>query len=373
MSQKIVFAREKKEFYDTVKQRVNQYFSENQISKNANGKMILKIIFLYSGLISSYLALLLLPQTFLSSLFTWSILGCFVAFIGMAVCHDAIHGSLFESKRWNNVFSKTFNILGANDYMWSIMHNVVHHTYTNIDGHDEDIELISILRLSPHQEYKPIHRFQHIYAFMLYSLASLSWVFLKDYRKFRQKEIGSYKVKKHPKKEVFNLFFYKAVYYTLFIVVPFTVLQLPIWQIFVGFVLMHLCEGLLLGLTFVLAHEVEGTDFPVPTENGSIENNWAIHQMYTTANFAPGSRLVSFFVGELNHQIEHHLFPRICHIHYADIAPIVRNTAKEFNVPYISQPTTASAIASHYRLLKQFGAGSTEVEVVNPLELWKQA
>ncbi len=373
MGQRIVFARENKEFYETLKVRVNEYFTENNISKHANGKMIFKIIFLYTGLCLSYGALMFLPQTFLSSMVLWAILGSFAAFIGMAVCHDAIHGSLFASKRWNNVFSKTFNILGANDYMWSIMHNVVHHTYTNIEGHDEDIDLIGALRLSPHQDFRPIHRFQHIYAFFLYSLASLSWVFLKDFRKFRQAEIGSYKVKKHPKKEVFNLFFYKAVYYTLFIVVPFTVLQLPIWQIFIGFVTMHLFEGFLLGVTFVLAHEVEGTDFPVPDDNGSMENNWAIHQMYTTANFAPESKIVSFFVGELNHQIEHHLFPRVCHIHYADIAPIVRKTAEEFNVPYICQPTTRSAIASHYRILKEFGRGATEIQVADPREMWGRA
>jgi linoleoyl-CoA desaturase len=362
MSQKLKFVdREGSEFFSTLKKRVDSYFKEQNLSKNANSSMLLKSAFFLSLMVILYL--LILSNSFpLPILLLFAVLlGMTKAFIGFNVCHDAIHGSYSSNTKVNKGLSLVFNLIGANAYVWSITHNIVHHTYTNIPGHDEDIEVApGLLRISPDDKIKRIQRYQHIYAFFLYSLASLSWVFRKDYKKFFQKKIGNYDDLKHPRREYFNLFFFKFVYYVLFIVIPLIVLDASWWQFLIGFILMHMAEGLVLGLVFQLAHVVEGTDFPSPDEKGNIEEAWAIHQMRTTANFARKSKLACFLCGGLNMQVEHHLFPKICHIHYPVVSEIVKRTAEEFNVPYNEQPSFFSALKSHYLILKKMGRESIE-------------
>jgi linoleoyl-CoA desaturase len=362
MSSKVRFVdAHKSEFFATVKKRVDHYFKENNLSKNANGAMWAKTVFFLGGSVILYALIISNQFSPMVMLLLAILLGMFAAFIGFNVCHDAIHGSYSGNPKVNRVLSLVFNLIGANAYVWSITHNIVHHTFTNIPGHDEDIEVApGLIRLSPEEKINKIQRYQHLYAFLLYGLASLSWVFRKDYKKFFQKKIGNYDNSRYPKTELFNLFFFKAVYYTLFIVVPLIVLDITWWQFLIGFVAMHLAEGLVLGLVFQLAHVVEGTDFPMPNEKGNIEEAWAIHQMRTTANFARNSTLANFLCGGLNFQIEHHLFPRICHIHYRPISDIVKQTAEEFNLPYIESETFGGAIASHYKMLKKFGKEAYE-------------
>jgi linoleoyl-CoA desaturase len=282
-------------------------------------------------------------------------LGMFSAFVGFNICHDAIHGALSGNKKVNKLFGFIFNLIGANPYVWSITHNLVHHTYNNIPGHDEDIEVApGLIRIAEEDEVNAIQRFQHWYAFPLYSLASLSWVFRKDYVKFFQKKIGVHQ-SKHPKLEYFNLFFYKALYYFLFIVLPLLVMDITWWQFLIGFLVLHITEGLTMGLVFQLAHVVEGTSFPFPNSSGQIEEAWAEHQMHTTANFATQNKLAAFFLGGLNRQIEHHLFPKVCHIHYGEISLIVKRTALEFDLPYIENKSFLSALRSHFATLKRYG------------------
>lgn len=283
-----------------------------------------------------------------------AILGMFSAFVGFNICHDAIHGSFSSSKAVNKVLSWVFNLLGASPYVWSITHNAVHHTYTNIPGHDEDIDVApGLIRISDEEPANRLQRFQHWYAFPLYSLASLSWAFRKDYKKFFQKAVGHVEVK-HPKIEYFKLFFNKSIYYFLFIALPFLLLDVTWWQYLIGFLVLHFAQGLTMGLVFQLAHVVEGTDYPTPDSKGNMEEAWAEHQMRTTANFAGRSGTAAFFLGGLNMQIEHHLFPRVCHIHYRKIAAIVKSTAVEFNIPYIENPTFFAALKSHYCILRKF-------------------
>jgi linoleoyl-CoA desaturase len=367
MSNKVRFIdTQKSEFFATVKKRVDIYFKERNLSKNANRAMWGKAIFFLGGTVILY-------SLIISNIFSPGVmlilailLGMFAAFSAFNIGHDAIHGAFTSNPRTNKLLGHTFDILGANAYVWSITHNVVHHTFTNIPGHDEDIEVApGLIRLSPEDKINKIQQYQHLYAFLLYGLASISWVFRKDYKKFFQKKIGNYDNSKHPKNEVFNLFFYKAVYYTLFIIIPLVVLDITWWQFLIGFVAMHLAEGLVLGLVFQLAHVVEGTDFPTPNESGNIEEAWAIHQMRTTANFARKSSLANFLCGGLNFQIEHHLFPRVCHIHYRAISDIVKTTAEEFNLPYIENETFSGALVSHYKMLKKFGKEAIEQTASN--------
>ena len=342
-------------FFATVRKRVDDYFVENRLSKHANAEMVFKTVLFLGGFVGLYLAILLGGFSPLVMLGLAIVLGTFGAFIGFNVCHDAIHGAYSANLYVNKGLGFVFNVIGANPYVWSITHNIVHHTYTNIPGHDEDIEVApGLVRLSPEEDVNAIQKYQHFYAFLLYGLASISWVFRKDFKKFFQDKIGNYK-NRHPKMEYFNLFFYKALYYFLFIALPLWLLPISFGQWALGFVLMHISQGLVLGLVFQLAHVVEGTEFPMPNEEGNIEEAWAIHQMQTTANFARKSSIANFLCGGLNMQIEHHLFPKICHIHYTKISEIVHQTALEFGLPYIENQTFWSALGSHYRMLRYFG------------------
>lgn len=343
------------QFLATTRKRVDQHFKDTGTSRNATAGMWAKTgIFLggFLGLYGLIIANVFSPWAMLGLAV---LLGMFKAFVGFNICHDAIHGSFSSSNRVNKFFSYLFNFLGASPYVWSITHNVVHHTYTNIPGHDEDIEVApGLIRISEEEPVNRIQRYQHWYAFPLYSLASISWAFRKDYKKFFQSSIGGQEMN-HPRKEYFNLFFSKAMYYSLFIVLPLLVLSVTWWQFIIGFLAMHFAQGLTMGLVFQLAHVVEGTDFPTPDTGGNMEEAWAEHQMRTTANFASGCPVAAFFLGGLNRQIEHHLFPKICHIHYGTIGKIVKQTALEFNIPYIESPTFVSALKSHYKMLKKFG------------------
>ncbi|RNI27046.1 fatty acid desaturase family protein [Rufibacter latericius] len=343
-------------FFSTTRLRVDTYFKEHSLSKHANTAMWGKTIFFLASFVSVYLLILLgdLPVPAMAALGV--LLGVLSACIGFNICHDAIHGAFSSDRRVNKTLGLIFNFIGANPYVWSITHNQVHHTYTNIPGHDEDLEIApGLVRITEDEPLSKMHRYQHLYGLALYGLASLSWVLRKDYVKFFQKSIGQVPTLNHPRKEYFNLFFYKAVYYGLFIALPLVVLDVTWWQFALGFLLMHFAEGMVLGSVFQLAHVVEGTSFPEPNLEGNIEESWAAHQMQTTANFAPRSAFAAFFCGGLNRQIEHHLFPKICHIHYPAISGIVQETALEFGLPYLENKSFLMALRSHHRLLLRFG------------------
>lgn len=344
----------KSAFFTAVRQRVDAHFAETGKHKHANTAMWVKTLIFLGGFFGCYTLIISGVLSSLAMLGCAILLGVFSAFVGFNICHDAIHGSFSANKHVNKALGMVFNLLGASPYIWNISHNGVHHTFTNIPGHDEDLVIApGLIRIEEDDPKRKIQRFQHWYAFPLYGLASLSWVFRKDFMKIFQKKIGQVTVK-HPAKEYFNLFASKGLYYFLFIVLPLLVLNITWWQFIIGFVALHLAQGLTMGLVFQLAHVVEETDFPDANTTGTMEEAWAEHQMRTTANFSSDSRIAAFFLGGLNRQIEHHLFPKVCHIHYAEIGKIVKQTAQEYGLPYIESPTFFSAMRSHYRVLKKY-------------------
>ncbi|WMJ72303.1 acyl-CoA desaturase [Cytophagaceae bacterium ABcell3] len=347
--------KENQDFSKVLRKRVRDYFKENNTSVHANGSMALKTAFHLSLWAGSYCLLIFGNFSTPVNYLLFAILGVSLALVTVNIGHDAIHGA-YSKKKWvNNLLSHTFNFNGASAYMWKNMHNVAHHTYTNIHGYDEDISPVSIIRLSPGAELKKVHRYQHFYAFFLYCLATISWWFKKDYEKFFKNEVGNFHNKKHPAKEYFYLFFYKAIAYTLFIVVPFVMLEQFWLHTLLGFLVMHMFAGFYLAIVFMLAHGIEEVHFPQPQPSGVLENDWFVHQMYTTANFCSNSKLAAFLTGGLNQQIEHHLFPNICSIHYPKLGAIVRQTAKEHNMPYYDKPTFFDALKSHYSFLRKVG------------------
>jgi linoleoyl-CoA desaturase len=285
-------------------------------------------------------------------------MGLGVAGVGMSVMHDAIHGSFSASSKLNKFFGASIYLLGGNVYNWDVQHNKLHHTYTNLHDIDEDITGKFMLRLSSGDKLKAVHRFQHIYAFFLYSLMTISFLW-KDF-----KEIGLYNkmaesglVKPYPRKELVNLIISKIAYVLFIGVLPMMVLDITFGQGFAGFMAMHCTAGIILSTVFQLAHIVEGAGQPAVDDKGNIENAWAIHQLNTTANFAGNNKILSWYIGGLDYQVEHHLFPNISHIHYPAIASIVKSTAEDFGIVYNNKQSFINGLRSHVRMLHNLGHG----------------
>lgn len=345
-------------FIQVLREKVNDYFETNNISRYGNSNMVLKSVFMIllylvpyslmiSGMFSGFLMLALL----------WVLMGLGMAGIGLSIMHDANHMAYSGNPRVNRIMGYLLNLIGGHALNWRVQHNMMHHGFTNIDGLDEDINPGKILRFSPHRKRYRIHRWQHIYALFLYGLMTLTWVTDKDFIQLYRYYKEGYPLGKE--KTMFRLFseliVSKVIYITYILILPIIFLPVPWWMVLILFFMAHFVCGLTLAVIFQSAHVVSGSEFPLPDENGKMENNWAIHQLHTTADFSPRSRIFSWLIGGLNYQIEHHLFPNICHIHYRKLAPIVRDTALESGLPYHVQTSFAAAIRNHLRMLRMLG------------------
>lgn len=357
-SKSLRFAKDRQDFFVTLNKRVNEYFKTNNISRHANAEMIVKTVFMFALYFVPFVLMLTGTVTGTWPLIGMCVLmGAGVAGIGLSIMHDANHGA-YSGKPWlNNLIGYSLNIVGGNAFNWKIQHNVLHHTYTNVYDADEDISPRGVLRMSPHSEWKAMHRFQHVYAWFVYGLMTFVWVLFKDFARIivYHKEGLIKKQNASIVKEVIILAVTKIIYLTYIFTLPMVFMNLSFWTVFTGFCIMHYVAGFILAVIFQPAHVIEGTEYYEPDGEGNLENNWAIHQMHTTTNFANKSRLFSWYVGGLNFQVEHHLFPNICHVHYRKIAPIVEATAKEFGVPYKSAKTFLDALVGHGRLLRELG------------------
>jgi linoleoyl-CoA desaturase len=271
--------------------------------------------------------------------------------------HDSNHGAYSENKVVNQFLGSVLNILGGYSRNWRIQHNILHHTYTNLEGLDEDIDAGVLLRMTPNKPHHSFHRFQHLYAWFLYMIMNLFWVTVKDFRQLIRYEKTDMlrKEKVTLKKAVWELSLLKVVYVAYIIVLPLLFANVAWYHVILGFVLMHMMAGLGLACIFQPAHVMETSTFPEPTPARKMEDSWAVHQLLNTTNFCPGSKVTAWFIGGLNYQIEHHLFPQICHIHYPKISAIVAETAREYNLPYNVQKTFFHAILEHGRMLKVLG------------------
>jgi linoleoyl-CoA desaturase len=360
-------AKERNLFFITVKKRVDAYFEEKQLSKHANFTMVVKTIVLLGGYIMPFVLMLLIPVPFWASMLLWAVMGVSLAGVGMSVMHDANHGAYSGNQTVNIILGYTLGLLGGSTHNWKIQHNVLHHNFTNIAHVDEDINNKVFLKLSPHHDgNKGFLRFQHIYAFLLYSISTLYWVVYKDFPQFIRYVKGGLNKDEKPKAAAaFALIvLHKLAYLFVFLVMPTLFFGVPFYTVLAGFMLMHALAGLILTMVFQLAHTVEGTTHPLPNVDGIVENDWAVHQMNTTVNFSPNSKLISWYVGGLNFQVEHHLFPKVCHVHYPQIAAIVKQTAFEFGVPYLQNDTFMQALSAHIAALQRFGMVDLDEAIV---------
>ncbi len=359
---KITFDNRNNQFYQSLKVAVDQYFEGKKIKKTGDWRLYIKTITLVGAAIIIYLSLMFLNISALPALLLCAVLGYVFACIGFAVMHDANHGS-YSTKPWlNDALGLTANALGASSFFWKQKHNIIHHTYTNVDGIDDDIAKSPIIRQCDTQKWVPAHKVQHVYLLPIYALSSIFWLFFMDFTKYFTRKIYTTDAWKLTAKSHVIFWVTKICYFTFYMIIPAMVWGIGPWL--AGFFILHAVMGVTLSVVFQLAHVVESTEFESVAldETKHIESAWAEHEIRTTANFAMGSKTVSWFVGGLNFQIEHHLFPRVSHIHYPAISKIVMAKCLEYNLPYNKYDTMLQAVASHFKVMKTLGKKPVEVK-----------
>ena len=350
----VTFSRPKNDFFSSLRSSVNNYFAQNKIKPTGDYRLYTKTIVLTVSAVALYVSLIMFSMPWYLGLTLAALFGLVQAFIGFNVMHDACHGSYSSNKRMNSFLSLSMNALGSDAFMWKQKHNLVHHTFTNIDGVDDDIEKVPLMRMCETQPLKKAHRFQHIYVVFLYAVSTIFWMYLKDFEEYFSKEKYKVKTETRDLKKHFIFWGSKIVYFGLMVALPIVILGWLPWL--VGTLVMHATLGLTLSFVFQLAHVVEPVGFSHSEETKiTIEDEWAVHQLKTTCDFAVNNKFVSWFLGGLNYQVEHHLFPNISHVHYPEIQKIVVATCKEYGVDYHSFPTTRQALASHFRHMYKLG------------------
>ncbi len=340
-----------KSLHAELKRRVNEYLEQHEIKATGNFKLFSKAIILIGLFLITYVHLVFFTPPTLFAILECAFFGCLIAAIGFNVMHDGSHGSFSKYAWLNKLASSSISVLGASRFMWGMKHVTIHHTYTNIDGVDDDIEVGVLMRMAPTQKHYLVHRFQHIYFWVLYMLLYIFWIFFADYKKYFSKKIGSITFKNMTFAEHFEFWVVKIYHAAVFVILPIYMLGWVSWL--VGFLIATFVAGLVLSIVFQLAHTVDDTEFPVAIQpENRMPDEFAAHQIQTTANFATKSKIVSWLVGGLNFQIEHHLFPKISHVHYPAISKIVKEACADFKLKYIEYPTVASAIKAHVNFLR---------------------
>ena len=352
---KISFNNANNEFYQSLKAAVEEYFTQKKIKKTGDWRLFSKTIILVGSAITFYSLLIFAhPAPWVALLFCIG-LGFTFASIGFSIMHDANHGSYSDNTKLNDFLGLSLNALGASSFFWKQKHNIIHHTYTNVDGIDDDIAKSPVIRQCESQKWVPAHRIQHIYLLPVYSLSTIFWIFIMDFKKYFSRKIYTTDAWTMSRKNHIIFWVTKVLYLFFYIALPIMVWGFLPWL--AGYFVLNATMGLILSLVFQLAHVVENTEFEhVGLDTTKhIDTAWAEFQIKTTANFAMKNKVISWIVGGLNFQVEHHLFPRVSHVHYPAISKIVMQKCAEFNLPYNYYPTMSEAVASHFRMMKYLG------------------
>lgn len=357
---KFGFDNTQKSFFKSLKEDVETYFRSNNIHTAGNTRLYIKSVLQVLSAALLYVVLVFYTPGVSIAIALCAVLGFNLAVIGFNVMHEGGHQA-FSKHRWINSVSAYFlNVLGGISYFWKTKHNINHHTFTNVEGMDSDIDVKPFMRLHHGQPWRPYHRFQHLYWVPLYGISYIAWVFYEDFVKFFKKKIASgAEAKPLPLKEKFIFWFTKAMFISVYMVVPVIVVGFVPWLI--GFLIITFICGLTTSIVFQLAHVVEGTQFHIP-ENQAVDDRkqeWAVHQVVSTANFATTSKALHWLLGGLNFQIEHHLFPHISHIHYPEISKRVKQACNQTGITYHEYKSMFKAIISHLVHLKKLGASAS--------------
>jgi linoleoyl-CoA desaturase len=350
--QRLKFGRDNT-FHTVLRQRVTAHLRSLGRSERDCPEMYVKTAILFASFAVAYCLLVFVATTWWQAVPLAILLALTVVAIGFNVMHDASHGAYSDSPLVNRLMSFSLDVVGGSSHFWHWKHVVIHHTFVNVVGFDTDINLAGLGRLTPHHPHRRAHRWQHWYVWLLYGAFAMKWHLYDDFRLAFNGRMGEHVVPGPRRRQLAVFLAGKVIFFTLAFGLP--LLFHPVWVVAVFYVLMASVLGFVLGTVFQLAHCVELADFPLERSPGQMEDAWAVHQVETTVDFARDSAAVSWCLGGLNFQIEHHLFSRICHVNYPAIAPIVERTCAEFGVRYNSNASVLTAMRSHYRLLRRMG------------------
>lgn len=339
-------------FQLALRQRVEAYFRLPGRRPRDCPVMYAKSAVLLGAFAASYGLLVFAAETWWHGLLLAVVLGLTGAAIGFNVEHDGSHQAYSDRVWINRLAAMTLELLGGSSYLWRWKHGLFHHTYVNIAGHDPDIALGILARLSPHQRRRQHHRWQHVYLWAFYGLLPIKWQLIGDFRALITRRIGGQPVPRPRGGELLVFVAGKVVFFTGAFLVPLALH--PAWAVLAGYAIATFVAGITLSVVFQMAHCVEEAEFPVPAEpGGRVARAWAVHQVETTVDFARRSRVAAWLLGGLNFQIEHHLFPRICHVNYPAIATLVEQTCREFGIRYTAHRSFRAGLASHFRWLRR--------------------
>ena len=358
-----------REFAHEVRKRVRAYFKDNNKSIYGNFNMYLKSVVILGVYLVPFIILLTSPVSAWTALVFAVIMGIGEAGVGMSIMHDGVHHA-YSSKKWvNDLASSTMFLLGSNIFNWRIQHNIQHHTFTNIFNYDPDISNLKIIRLCQYGPLKKYHRYQHFYAFPLYGLMTFARLFgeIGVLLEYNRKGI-TLEQNVNPTWQLVKLIAIKIAYFVTIIGMPLYFTDFTFWQILIGFIVLHVTAGMIMSTVFQMAHVVEGTDQVLADKDQQIKNDWLVHQLHTTSDFGRKNGLFSWYIGGLDFQIEHHIFQNICHVHYPAIAGIIKTTAEEYGFTYNLKPNVLSALASHYRRLKELGKPDATLPVITSVQ-----
>lgn len=325
--------------------------------KTGDSDLYQKAITISTLFVATYVLIFFSAGLFESNLVNYAIWiahGLITSLVGFNIMHDGAHESFSKNKRVNRLAAHTFNLIGSNAFYWQQKHNLNHHVFTNVVEADEDIESFGLFRMSPLQDKHWHHRFQHIYIWMLYPLTSLFWFFGLDFKAYFSQKIADRNFsRKLTFKDHMIFWLSKINYILLYLYLPSLFLG---WQTtLIGFLLMHAIMGFVFAVVFQLAHVVDKAEFPKAGEQGQLTSEWAVHQLQTTVDFATESKFVTWALGGLNFQVEHHLFPRVSHTHYPKVHKIVQQVCQQEGVEHREYRTLWQAVKGHYNHLKVLG------------------
>jgi linoleoyl-CoA desaturase len=339
-------------FPKVLRRRLDRFFAEQNLSPKANTAMWTKIALGLAVLSGSWAAIYIARPGAGVFVALYLLGGLAQTFLLLNIAHDSNHGAISSSQTVNKAFSYVFDLCGISSYMWRILHHRGHHSCINVHDEDDALTGRGLFRFTPYEPRLPLHRFQHIYALLLYAVFSIDYVFSRDFLCFFFPTHDYLKTTKHRTREYIILFAGKAFYLTYMLVLPIALLHKSVWLVAGSFLLVHLVVGLSVSLVFQTTHTIETTYFPAA--RGEFEHG-IYHIFATTADYATENPMVAWLTGGLNHHIVHHLCPFVCHTHYAPLTRIVKETAEEFGIPYRQHRTMTQAIWSHLILLKQLG------------------
>ncbi|MBK9073221.1 MAG: acyl-CoA desaturase [Myxococcales bacterium] len=351
-------------FFAELKHRAQAALAARGLPQHGGARIIFKALVILAMLATSYIGLVFWAHTWWQALLSGFVLANSIILVGFCIMHDGGHFA-FSDKKWlNRLAGRGLDLVGGNQTMWTIKHGVLHHTYTNLDAHDDDLETGGVLRLHPDQPWRPWHRFQHIYAWFSYCLLALIWAG-NDIKNLVSGRIKSHKIGAFGAGNWIIFLTFKALFFTLGLVLP--MMFHAWWVVVLGYVGVLGFVGLVMAIVFQLAHVVDHVAFPTPdAATGNVQDEWAIHQCKTTANFAPRNPFVHWYTGGLNRQIEHHLFTKISHVRYGAITGVVEQTCREYGVPYYVYPSVWAALKAHARQLAAFAKRPGTVDAAAP-------